>query len=200
MPPLSDGDHLDVSFVGASHPGARFVRGAYERCHFEKCTLTGARFVDARFTDCVFVGCELTTLGVDGTSFTNVTFTNCRAMGVNWTAAHQLTFSVTFDQCRLDNSMFGGMRLKGLKMVDCNLQGVDFSGCDLTNARFPKSDLGGAIVRQAILKGADFSDARDFAFDRTNKGGKTRVNLETAALVLSDLGLVVPELERLMGR
>lgn len=196
-----DGDHLDVQFVGASHPGARVSRAGFERCRFEKCTFTGARFYDTRFTDCVFIGCELTTMGVAGTSFTNVTFTNCRAMGVDWTAAHQLTFSVSFDQCRLDNSMFGGMRLKGLKVVDCNLQGADFSGCDLTNARFPKSDTGGALVRHATVKGADFSGARDFAYDaRTNKAGKTKVSLETAALLLSELGLDVPELGQLMGR
>lgn len=196
-----DGDHLDVSFVGAAHPGVRVARASYERCRFEKCTLTGARFVDARFTDCVFVGCELTTLGVAGTSLTNVTFTNCRAMGVDWTAAHLLTFSVTFDRCRLDNSMFGGMRLKGLVVSDCSLRGVDFTGCDLTNARFPKSDLGGALVHHATLKGADFSDARGFAFDaRTNKAGKTRVSLETAAQMLAEMGLVVPELDRLTGR
>ncbi|MDP2315236.1 MAG: pentapeptide repeat-containing protein [Pseudomonadota bacterium] len=201
MTPILDGDHADVTFTGAAHPGARFSRGSYERCRFEKCTLTGARFVDARFTDCVFVGCELTTMGIDGTSFTNVTFSNCRAMGVNWTSAHQLTFSVSFDQCRLDNCVFGGMRLKGLSMVDCNLQGVDLSGCDLTGARFPKSDLRGALVHHAIVKNADFSQARDFAFDaRTNKAGKTKVSLETAAQVLADLGLVVPDLDRLMGR
>lgn len=201
MNAIQDGDHVDVTFTGADQPGARFARGTYDRCRFEKCVLTGARFTNARFTDCVFVGCELTTLAVDGTSFNNVTFTNCRAMGVNWTAAYELTFSVAFDQCRLDNCMFGGMRLKNLAMVDCNLQGVDFTGCDLSGARFPKSDLGGAIVRQATLRNTDFTDARGFAFDaRTNKTGKTKVNLETAAQILDDLGLVVPDLDRLMGR
>lgn len=59
----------------------------------------------------------------------DVTFTNCRAMGIDWTAANQLTFDA-----------------------------------------------------------------------RTNKAGKTKVNLETGAGILDDLGLVAPDLDRLTGR
>ncbi len=193
------GDHVDQTYVGAVHTGAVFTRGGYERCRFEKCTFTEAQLVDARFTDCEFVGCELSALGLRGTSFTHVRFVDCRAMGVDWTAAAQLTFSVSFERCRMDNSTFGRQRLRGLTVVECSLRGADFSGCDLSNARFTKSDLRGALVRHATLKGADFADAVGFAFDRTNKAGKTKVNLETALQLLTDLGLVVPDLDRLMG-
>ncbi len=201
MNAVTDGDHANVTFTGAEHPGARFARGSYEQCRFESCVLTRATFASARFTDCTFVGCELSMLGVTGTSFTNVKFVTCRAMAVNWTTAHEPTFAASFDQCKLDDGVFSGMRLKGVSMVDCSLQSVDFSRCDLTSAQFSNSDLASANLSHANLKGADFSEARHFAFDpRTNKAGKTLINLATAAQTLAALGLVVPDLDQLMGR
>lgn len=194
MLPDLRGDHSEVTFSG-DHAGSRVERATYERCTFEGCTFTNASFVNARFTDCTFVGCELSMLVVSGTSFTDVTLLRCRAMGVNWTQAHPLTFSVAFDQCRIDRSVFAGMKLRGLSLVECHAQGIDLAGCDLTGANFARSDLAGASLRNANLTRADFSLARNFLFDpRTNKANKTRINVDTAAQVLAGLGLVVDEL------
>ncbi len=199
--PVHSGDFLDEVWTGTAQTGANFERGHFERCRFVRCVLTEAQFRGARFSDCVFDGCELSGLGVTASSFTGVRFLNCRMMGVNWTAADRLTFAASFESCNLDSSMFGGMRLQKFSFVECKLRSVDFTGCDLTNARFTRSDLGGALVRRATLTGADFGSAEQFRLDtRTNKTGKTKINLDTVAALMTDLGVVVPDLDALTGR
>lgn len=190
-----DGEHAGATFRDLVAIDAVVARGSFERCRFEGCTLTAATFTSAHFSDCVFTGCELSRVGLAGADLTHVRFVDCRAMGVNWTEVNTRTFAATFERCRLDSSLFGGMKLKGFSWVECLLRNVDFTGCDLTNTRFSGSDLGGALVRHAVVKGADFSGATDFHFDtRTNKAGKTKVSLEVALAALAELGLVVPEL------
>jgi len=199
--PLTSGDFLDEVWSSAAQAKGVFERGHFERCRFIRCVFTEAQFRGARFSDCVFDGCELSGLGVAGSSFTGVRFVNCRMMGVNWTAADRLTFAASFESCNLDSSMFGGMRLQKFSFVECKLRNVDFTGCDLTNVRFTRSDLGGALVRRATLTGADFASAEQFRLDtRTNKTGKTKLNLDTVAALLDDLGVVVPDLDALTGR
>lgn len=198
--PLQGGDAVGETYTACDQPGAQFERTHFEKCRFERCVLTGARFRNARFSDCVFDGCELSSLQVDGSTFTNVRFENCRMMGVNWTAADKLMYSASFEKCNLDSSMFGAMRLVKFSFVECRLRSVDFTGCDLSNARFPRSDLGGALVRRATLVGADFSTSEEFRLDsRSNKVSKTRINLDTAAALLTDSGVVVPDLDALLG-
>lgn len=198
---IADGEHAGLTFTGAQQAGERFTHAAFEGCVFRDCVLTGANFANARFVDCSFVGCELSMLVVAGASLVQSRFVDCRAMGIQWASAHSSTFSASFERCNLDSGVFSGMKLKGISMVGCRLDGVDFTGCDLSGARFTESDLGGANLRHANVRSADFAEARGFVFDqRTNKAGKTRINLETAAQVLASIGLVVPDLDQILGR
>lgn len=194
------GAFVDHTFAGASAVNESVPGGEYERVRFERCTLTGTRFSGCHFDEVVFVHCELTTASFLNSTLRDVKFVNCRMMGVNWTTVRPLTFSVRFEQCRLDNSTFSGMKLKGLHMVDCGLAGVDFSGCDLTSARFPKCDMAGATIRQATLNLADLTGTRGCFFDvRTCKTRGTRIDIEMAAQMIRDLGMICPELDGMFG-
>ncbi len=172
----------------------------YERVRFQRCALTGARFVGCHLDEVTFVNCELTTASFMNSTLRDVKFVGCRMMGINWTNVRPLTFSVRFEQCRLDNSTFSGMKLKGLHCIDCGLTGVDFSSCDLTSSRFPKCDMVGAILRHATLIQADLTGTRGCFFDvRTCKMRGTRIGIEMAAQMVRDLGMVCPELDQLFG-
>ncbi len=194
------GDWFKHTFSEINEPSARVQGARFEKCSFEKCVFTGARFTESTFTDCVFDGCELSMIRVDGSTFQGVRFVNCRAMGIHWNAAAPMTFSVRFEKSRLDNSVFAGLKLKSLVVEESTANGVDWSKCDLTGAKFPRSDLRGAILTGAVIRKAEFLDAEGFRFDSSSKAGQTKVNLATAAQALADLGLLVPELDHLLGR
>ncbi len=190
-----DGVFEDRSFEGhQERPGTRLREAVFEGCTFRKATLAEVQFVDCRFIDCLFVACDLRMMKVAESVLSDVRFEGCSLMGIDWTAARGMSFSVSFEGSRLDYGVFTGMRLHGLQVLDCSLREVDFTEADLQGACFRGSELDRTLFRHSRLKGADLTETRGCHLDTTARCEDTRVELDTALALLQAQGLSVPSL------
>ncbi len=198
---MLEGSHSDERIEGVDlEPGAT-VRGAYfEGCVFLRCTFAEAVFNDCRFVDCRLESCDLRMVRFDQSVLANVTLVRCRCAGVDWTRARTMTLTLSFEDCQLDYSNFVGLKLARTRFIESSMREVDLRDTDLRQAVFKGSDLARAIVQNADLSGTDFTDSRNCALDaKHNRFRGTRVELETAHALLSDLGVKVPSLDALLG-
>ncbi len=177
-------------------PKTRVDDAVFEGCLFRKAQLAELQFVDCRFIDCRFEACDLRMVKLTDSVLNDAQFHNCSLMGINWTAARGMTFSVRFEGCRLDYGVFTGMRLHGLQARDCSLREVDFTEADLSGACFQGSELTRSVFRSARLTKADLTQTRGCFLDDTARCKETQVELDTALALLESRGLRVPALER----
>ena len=194
------GYHVEQTFEGLSLGDESIDRAEYERCTFRRCRFDGTRFDDVRFVDCTLEDCDLVGVKVPNTLFADVRFQGGRAMGVDFTTLRSLTIRVSFQDVRMDYCNFSGLRLRNLVFRDCGLREATFDNCDLQGASFPGCDLTDAVLRQADLRDTDLRDTRGAFFDpRTCRLKGTKVDPETAVLVLGTLGIESPGLMDLLG-
>lgn len=142
----------------------RFIACTFQQCHFDR-----ASFLHCRFNDCEFIDCRLDLLQVTASRFTDVRFVDCRMQGIDWTRADwpaiRLPGALGFRRCLLNDSSFFGLRMEGLKLVECRALDVDFTEADCGSGDFSGTDLRDALFRNTRLAGADFSDAVNYRID-----------------------------------
>lgn len=196
---LQDGedDFYDDAFEDASLDadsiGAEGLVGlTFSDCTFTKCTFVEATWRRCSFVDCAFVGCDLSALKPHDTAFQRVRFEGCKALGVDWSLARQLSFEVTFTDCMVSYGSFYGVRARSLRMVRCKAHEVDFTGADLGGAVFEDTALDGSTFQRTKLVGADLNEATGYTVDPArNTLGDTTMSVEGALLSASCLGIRV---------
>lgn len=132
----------------------------FDNCQFIDCNFQQADLSRIIFSDCSFSECNLSLADISGSSFQNVSFSGCKLLGLRFDRVNPFGFEVHFDRCRLENSVFYGLRLKNSRwnssdLSHCDftrsdLSGSDLSGCQLTNAVFDDTNLSKADLRFAI--------------------------------------------------
>lgn len=168
---------------------------------FYLCTFVNVDFSQSTLRHCTFDGCtfvngNLSLSKLYNTTWRDVTFEGTKLMGVDWTLARRLTFSVVFERCVLSYSSFLGLRLKRTPFRECVLEEVDFTEADLTDASFPGSRLSGSTFVDTNLTRADLSEATDYAIDpRRNTLTETQFSLDAALRVAAQFGILVPSVE-----
>lgn len=195
-----EGTHRDETFAELELTGTR-LRGAV----FEGCTFTRCRFEDSQLDDCRFIDCRIEQgdwigLRLPNTTLVDVHFEGGRAMAIDWADVRKLTLRVSFTGMKLDYSTFADLPLKRTVFTECSLIEADFGGADLTGARFADCDLSRARFHHANLTRADLRGSRGLVVDpKTCRFRDTKVEPDTALLVLRTLGLQAPDLEALVG-
>lgn len=161
-PEFSDREFLGLDLKGKSLPS-----GDYHSCLFKGCDLTGASLARCRFTDTRFESCNLSLVKLPGASFSAVSFRSSKLAGVNWTEAAwpriKLAGQLSFEDCVLTDSVFLGLFLRGVSMLNCLAKGADFREADLAGAVLRGTDLSGALFGGTDLSGADLERARGYA-------------------------------------
>jgi len=192
---MEPGDHVDRVFEGVELVDTTLRGASYERCTFRRCRVEASRLVDCRFTDCTFEHSELINVRLPDCSLVEVRFHGGRAMGVDFSGLRDLVLSVSFEEVALDYANFSGLPLKKTVFQDCRLREASFSQCDLSGATFAGCDLSGAVIRHAKLVQTDFEGAQGVALDASTCTLRfTRVDADTALLLLRDLGVRCDEL------
>lgn len=163
---------------------------------FEDCKFSGLNFSDynfrsTSFMNCKFINCNLANQDFLNVSMRDVQFELCNLIGVNWCNLKRLE-NQEFCNCKLNFSVFQGLKLKKIKIVDCSALDVDFSDSDLTESIFTGSLLEGAIFNRATLINSDFRSAKNYLFDlRTTKVKGLKLRLPEAMNLFSALGVNV---------
>lgn len=193
MRDLSDehvGEHLE-GLAGTS----------LEKLRFEGCVIEGALLAEAMlrrciFEDCTFVRCDLSLAKVHESAFRDVRFEHCKVVGVDFTTAYPLGFSVRFESCAASYASFAGLSMRGLQMLRSKVHEASFDGADLRESCFAHTDLLGARFVDADLRGADLADALHVVVDpRHAKLKATKMSIHGAVASARLLGIEVPELE-----
>lgn len=186
---------LEIDIHGVELDGKHF-----SECEFTDCNFTECVFADCSFSDCKFVNCNLSLVKIPHCQIYHTTFARCKMIGIDWTAAtwrestprKKSIFSIRFDDCTLNYSIFMWLNLTGAKFSDCMLKEVGFESANLQDAEFRNCDLTGAIFSDTNLSKADLSTARNYSIDvRRNNVSKTKVSFPEATALVYALDLVI---------
>lgn len=182
----------DQSFTCIAPDELRSTARAFEGCRFLNCDLSYADLSQLLFVDCTFESCNLSLGKVLKTGFQDVTFLDCKITGVNFSVCNDFSLSLNFSRCILDYSVFHGKKLKGIRFSDCSFEEADFTEADLTKAVFDQCNLSRTIFNRTILKGADFTGARNFSIDpEINHLAKAKFRADSLSGLLDKHDLVI---------
>lgn len=167
---------------------------SFSHCTFTRVRLPRGSLRECRFDDCTFVACDLSMVRLDGTALRTVVFQGCRLLGIDWTAARRLSFDVRMEDCAVSYGVFVEMKLRGMKMINCQAHELNLTDADLRDDCFSGTDLRGTHFENTCLVGADLERAKEYLLDpRRNRLGETRLSLEGALASLELLGIRVFE-------
>ncbi|MEO8774363.1 MAG: pentapeptide repeat-containing protein [Gelidibacter sp.] len=145
-----------------------FQKAEYDNCTFTNCNFTDADLSSITFIECEFDTCNFSNANIKHTTFREVDFMDCKLIGVQFQDCNPFLLSFGFSNCQLQFSSFYKLKLKGIKVVNCNLNQANFTETDLTNALFDNCDFKHAIFEHTILKSVDFSLSENIIFDPEN--------------------------------
>jgi fluoroquinolone resistance protein len=164
----------------------------WESCHFEKCNFSNSRLGSNSFVNCTFTDCDLSNVTVASASFVSIVFIRCKMLGIKWTEAKQLLFSITLESCNISFNNFFGMKLKKIKMFDCRAEGAIFSEANMSGANLQRTNFKSALFENTTLVATDFSDATDYDIDVLNNKVKNAIfTLPDAVRLLRSLDIKV---------
>jgi fluoroquinolone resistance protein len=184
--------HADTIFEKIDYSEAGLTGEEFEDCTFRNCNFSNCDLSHSRFIDCRLIDCDLSMAKVNQTGMSNVMFLNCKIVGVDFSKCLPLLFSVSFETCCLDYSLFTRSKLKKTKFKECIIREADFTGADLTGATFESCDLLKTVFSHTNLSQADFTTARNYAINlEMNIVRKAKFSLSGIVGLLSHYDIVV---------
>jgi fluoroquinolone resistance protein len=171
--------------------------GFYD-CKFLQCSFVESSLIECRFINCTFDTCDLSLLHLPRSKFSQVRFTDSKLAGVNWALADWpeagLGEPLNFFKCVLNHATFIGLKLPGMKIIDCIAVDVDFREADLSGVDFSGTDLSKSLFIHTDLSKADLSKARNYQIDVSQNVLKsTRFSLPEAMSLLYNLDIILGE-------
>jgi fluoroquinolone resistance protein len=164
----------------------------FSECTFVNCDFSNADFSAAELTECKFISCNLSMAKLENTVLNQVHFSNCKILGVDFSKCSKFLFSVSFEGCILNYSLFFKNDLKSTRFNKCQLNEASFVETNLTMAKFMDCELDKAVFDRANLEKADFSTSRNYAINpEINKLKKARFSLPDVVGLLSHLDIVI---------
>lgn len=145
----------------------------FDECNFDNCDFTNCIFESCTFRNCSFLNCNLSLIKVARSRFDNITFKKCKMIGINWTTAiwrksstkKNPIFTLSFDECVLNFSIFIGLNMTEVKIIKCDAREVYFEDAILEKANFKDTDFTDAVFSGTNLKNADFSEAKNYTIN-----------------------------------
>jgi uncharacterized protein YjbI with pentapeptide repeats len=197
MPFGSESDYFKRKFVGLdADQDDSLEEVEFTECSFEKCNLSAITFLRCSFMDCRFAKCDLSGITVKDSKFMNVRMTDTKALGINWTAASPFNFTLEFERCVVDYSVFFGLKIAKFKLEQSRAYEVDFQEAVLQGASFEESDLLGSKFMQTDLRRASFKRAKNYAIHPGfNKLGDTYFSFPEVLSLLKPMGILIDSFE-----
>lgn len=191
-------DYYEEKFVRVVLDSQLVSGVEFSDCIFQDCSFQESSFRYCKFSGCRFVSCNLSLLRVEGSTFSRLHFEDSQLIGVNWALANWSSGSrikaFDFFRCILSYSIFMGVDLQDIQMVECIAIEVDFSDADLRDANFRRTDFLGSRFVNTNLSRADLSQAINYQIDATqNLLKKTKFSLPEAMSLLRSLDIELVE-------
>jgi fluoroquinolone resistance protein len=160
-----DSTHFEKTFEDVSYTGKVIKGREFEECTFRKCDFSNSDLSHNKFLQCRFENCNLSMMKLNSTALQDAQFSQCKLLGVNFSECQDFLFSVQFDTCMLDYSIFMGKKMSKTRFIKSSLKEVSFVQAGLADCVFDHSDLNGAIFNGTDLTGANFIKALNYSMD-----------------------------------
>jgi len=188
---LENGYYKNKTFKGVQLTNETMKEKEFYNCTFVNCTLMKCTLFSCSFEKCAFENCNVSSLLVKHSSFLNVNFETSKMMGINWTQA-AIPLDVNFSQSILDYSIFLGLNLNKIKIIDCQVKEVDFAEAILTKAILSGSDFENSRFLNTNLTKTNFENATNYSINpNQNILNKTIFSLPEAVSLLNDFNIVL---------
>ncbi len=172
----------------------------FSRCTFIKCAFVETDFHGSVFHDCIFRDCDLSLIKVKNCAFTNTRFEDSKVIGINWTdttwekAKRIAPKPVHFVGCAINYSVFLGLNMREIEIVQCVAKGVSFEEADMSKTNCTFTDFTSARFHHTNLTEADFTGATHYAIVAgLNTLKKTKFSLPEAMALLDGLDIVLTD-------
>jgi fluoroquinolone resistance protein len=152
------------TFEKLVNPNIKLNDVEFSRCTFRNDLLSQACMTNCRFDDCIFKECDLSLSSFLKCSFFDITFDGCKLTGVNWTTTRK-PLKISFEGCKLNDSIFFDLDLRGIKIVNCEVMNSDFEKTNLSKALLNYSDFLRTNFSGANLSHADLTGAVNYSID-----------------------------------
>jgi len=133
-----------------------FCNCTFANNQFIKCS-----FLNCRFEDCSFVNTDFSLSIFKSSSFFGAHFKDCKLIGINWTKALK-PLKLKFTDCKINDSLFVGLDLRGISMTNCEARNSDFEKANLIKANLVNSDFLNSNFDAANLTSADLTGAVNY--------------------------------------
>jgi len=164
----------------------------FNACTFRNCDFSDVKFEAAEFIECTFVSCNLSMAKFENTVLNQVTFNNCKVLGVDFSKCSKFLFSVSFEGCILNYSLFFKNDLKNTSFKKCSLQEASFIETNLLSAKFIDCNLDKTIFDHANLEKADLSTSRNYSINpEINRLKKAKFSMPDVVGLLNHLDISI---------
>ena len=166
----------------------------YDQCIFTRCNFSKTIFRACNFYDCEFRNCDLSLIKVTACTFSNNLVEDSKAIGINWaeilTPTVKIYNPVEFVKSNINYSIFQGLDLREIQIVECQAKEVNFEDTDLSMADLSYSDFSNSVFRRTNLKKANLTGALNYNIDIfVNNVEKTKFSLPEAIGLLNSLDI-----------
>lgn len=190
-------EYYDESFNKLEFSEAEIIANNFEQCIFTSCNFSQTIFQACKFYDCEFKNCDISLIKVTDSTFSNNLIEDSKAMGINWADILVPTVKiynpVEFVKSNINYSVFQGLDLREIQMVDCQARDVNFEDADLSLADLRHSDFANSVFRRTNLSKSNFTNAFNYSIDIYNNNLKEAIFSlpEAVSLLMSlDINLV----------
>ncbi len=142
----------------------------YEDYKFVSCTFSDLSNIS--FIDCTFVNCDLSNIKFNKTKLQDIEFIECKMLGSNFSYSNDFGFSVIFEQCILDYSVFDRKNMNKSIFKNCRINKANFTETNLSKTLFINCDLLDSIFSKSNLEGVDLRTISNFSIDPQNNNIK----------------------------
>ncbi|MBN1498618.1 MAG: pentapeptide repeat-containing protein [Spirochaetes bacterium] len=137
----------------------------FNNCRFENCTFTDSDVSGVEFNNCIFKNCNCSMMTVNDTVFNDVVFEGCKMTGINFSNVNKFFFTVSFNGCNLDFSIFEKSNLKKMEFTECSIVEASFIESNLQSACFAGCNLKGTLFERSNLEKCNFASASNYFID-----------------------------------
>ncbi len=158
----------DKLFKNEDFTKKEILKAEYEYCTFQNCNFSNSDLSKIRFMESEFIDCNLSNVKLYSTSFQEVRMVKCKMLGLYFDTCNDFNFSIDFDTCVLNHSVFYQTKLNNTTFNHCQLRGVDFSEANLKTTILFNCDLLEAIFDSTNLEKADLRKSKNYRINPEN--------------------------------
>lgn len=182
----------DKKLTGINYSKQKLTQTEFDHCTFLDCDFSNTDFTESDLVNCKFENCNFSNAIFAGSGLKVVLFVGCKMIGLSFDSCSDFLFSVRFQKCMLDYSVFAEKKMKKTLFSECTLKETDFSATDLSLSVFQNCDLQQTVFHRSNLERADFRTASNYSIDpEANKIKKARFSLAGIAGLLGKYNIEI---------